>query len=151
MTAKALQKNIQKSVLQQEIFSFTLSRKNVGQIHSNLLISLVILHYQSREKKQANLYVVLFPMGWSFLERIIIGKQHPYYAMGPDAVITTLGILPALKRDLPDANVLEVENLLKEQNLSTENDLYFSVDGHWTPKAQKIIGDYLGQLLSQKT
>ena len=103
------------------------------------------------KKRQANLYVVLFPMGWSFLGEGIIGKQHPYYAMGPDAVITTLGILPALKRDLPDANVLEVENLLKEQNLSTENDLYFSVDGHWTPKAQKIIGDYLGQLLSQKT
>lgn len=99
-------------------------------------------------ERDADLYVVLFPMGWSYTNENTIGKQHPYYSMGANAVITTKGVLSALKIDI-HADVLSVESLLAEHNSDEPNDLYFANDGHWTAKTQKILGEWLGQFLLQ--
>jgi hypothetical protein len=95
----------------------------------------------------AKLHIVLFPMGWGLTNEGVISKQHPYYSMGPDAIITTLGVIPALERDLPAANILELETILNHHNSEAPNDLYFTVDSHWNAKAQKIIGEWLGNQL----
>ena len=75
-----------------------------------------------------------------------IGKQHPYYAMGPRARITSEPLVDYFEEYF-DSPVLSLEQVLIEHDTVAENELYFAVDGHWTAEAHEIIGRSLSVYL----
>ena len=99
------------------------------------------------EETKTDLIVIPYPTGFSFINENIVGKQHPYYSMSPDSIITSQGLSKYLQKRIKN-KVIDIEFLLKKYDTEKKNELYFNEDGHWNTKSHQIIGKWLGDYIN---
>ena len=88
---------------------------------------------------------LMAPTGWEFVGESTAGRAHPYWKIDASIVITTDALIEALRDE--GFRVHSLRKVLIGHNDEIDNDLYFAVDGHWKPKAHRIVSDYLREEL----
>lgn len=87
-----------------------------------------------------NFEIYLVPPPWAFKNQNTIGRNNKLYQVQTNKKITTTGLLAYLSsRGLP---INGLTNVL-EKNSKKVDDLYFAVDGHWTPFAHELIFQHI--------
>ena len=103
-------------------------------------IKLLKMTKKSIESRGGVLDIIMVPAGWAFKNQNTVGRMTGDYqfsygvATGQDGLVRYMNASGLLIHDL---------TLFLEQHSKKDDDMYFPVDGHWTPYAHATIHSYL--------
>lgn len=100
-------------------------------------------------KHGAELHIYFVPNGWVMPKEATAAKAHPTYKIDADAVITSAGVVRAL-RDALSLPVVSLEDeLIAAKRGRHERDVlyYYPMDAHWNRVGSSVVADIVVQSL----
>jgi hypothetical protein len=98
--------------------------------------------------KGGHFNLALISAGWAFPNQNTIGRKSKTYNIPENVTVSQIGLVDKIEDE--GLTVISLEDILRPSASEGTNSLYFPVDGHFTPRAHEIIGDFLIEYLDQR-
>ena len=100
-----------------------------------------------KNKLSSEIAYVWVPAGWAFKNQNSVGRLSEPYQFPNNIKVSQKGLVKQFRSDMPKAIIFDLETIfnqsLDECIFDCIDNYYFAYDGHWTPKANKLVSEVI--------